>query len=65
MQQQHKPANVTAAKPQPRQLALGFEAPQLWRMPKPERQRAVARLAILLMQAAGVASVEEDADDRR
>jgi len=65
MHRQHKPVNVTARKPPaPRQLALAFEAPQLWRMPKQERQRAVARLASLLMQAAGVAPVEEDGDDR-
>jgi hypothetical protein len=65
MQRQHKPVKVTAAKRPPRQLALGFEAPQLWRMSKPERQRAVARLASLLMQSAGVAPMEEDGDDRR
>ena len=67
MPRQHKPVTVTAPKPPPpRQLAFAFGAPQLWRMPTQDRQRAVVRLARLLMQAAGgVAPAEEDCDDRR
>ena len=37
----------------PRQLVIAFEAPQLWMMQPPERQRIVSSLANLLMQAAG------------
>jgi hypothetical protein len=66
MQRQHKPVTVTAPKPPaPRQLALAFGAPQLWRMPTQDRQRAVVRLASLLMQAAGVAPAEEDGEEQR
>jgi hypothetical protein len=65
MKRLHKPITVTAPKPAaPRQLALAFGAPQLWRMPAQDRQRAVVRLASLLMQAAGAAQVGEDGDDR-
>jgi len=66
MKRLHKPVDATAPKPAvPRQLALAFGAPQLWMMPAQDRQRAVVRLASLLMQAAGVASAEEDGDERR
>ena len=57
-----------AAKPRPdapRQLIIAFEAPQLWMMQPPERQRIVSSLANLLMQAAGDNPLEEDGDDRR
>ncbi len=37
----------------PRQLVIAFEAPQLWMMQPPDRQRIVSSLANLLMQAAG------------
>lgn len=56
------------AKPRPdvsRQLVIAFEAPQLWTMQPPERQRIVSSLANLLMQAAGDDPLEEDGDDRR
>lgn len=56
------------AKPRPdvpRQLVIAFEAPQLWMMQPPERQRIVSSLANLLMQAAGDDPLEEDGDDRR
>ena len=56
------------AKPRPdapRQLIIAFEAPQLWMMQPPERQRIVSSLANLLMQAAGDNPLEEDSDDRR
>jgi hypothetical protein len=66
MPRQHKPVTVTAPKPPPpRQLALAFGRPQLWTMQAQERQRVIARLAALLMEAAGVAPAEEDSDDRR
>jgi hypothetical protein len=66
MKRQHKSITATSRMPAaPRQLALAFGAPQLWMMPSQDRQRAVARLASLLMQAAGVAPAEEDRDDRR
>ena len=45
MPRQHKPVTITAPKPPPRQLALAFEAPQLWMMQAQERQRVVVRLA--------------------
>ena len=66
MKHQHKPTIATARmQAAPRQLELAFGAPQLWIMPLQDRQRAVARLASLLMQAAGVTAAEEDVDDRR
>jgi hypothetical protein len=49
----------------PRQLVIAFEAPQLWMMQPPERQRIVSSLANLLMQAAGNDPLEEDGDDGR
>jgi hypothetical protein len=65
MPRQHKPVILTAPKPPPRQLALAFGRPQLRTMQAQERQRVIARLAALLMEAAGVAPAEEDSDDRR
>ena len=66
MKRQHKPVTATVRMPAaPRQLALAFGAPQLWIMPSQDRRRVVARLASLLMQAAGVAPAEEDGDDRQ
>jgi hypothetical protein len=66
MKRLHKAVTVTARMPTgPRQLALAFGAPQLWMMPLQDRRRAVARLASLLMQAAGVAPAEEDGDDQQ
>ena len=66
MKHLHKPVTVSARKPTaPRQLTLGFAAPQLWTMQVQERQMAIARLAAILMQAAGVVPAEEDGDDRR
>ena len=56
------------AKPRPdvsRQLVIAFEAPQLWMMQPPERQRIISSLANLLMQAAGDDPLEEDGDDGR
>ena len=51
--------------PVPRQLVIAFEAPQLWMMQPPERQRIVSSLANLVMQAAGDDPLEEDGDDGR
>ena len=66
MKRHHKPVTATARMPAaPRQLALAFGAPQLWTMQAQDRQKAVARLAAILMQAAGVVPPEEDGDDRR
>ena len=66
MKRLHKPVTATARMATaPRQLALAFGAPQVWIMPLEDRRRAVARLASLLMQAAGVAPPEEDGDDRQ
>ena len=48
-----------------RQLVIAFEAPQLWMMQPPERQRIVSSLANLLLQAAGDDPLEEDGDDGR
>ena len=47
----------------PRQLVIAFEAPQLWMIQPPERQRIVSSSANLLMQAAGDDPLEEDGDD--
>ena len=55
------------AKPRPdvpRQLVIAFEAPQLWMMQPPERQKIVSSLANVLIQAAGD-DLLEDGDDRR
>jgi hypothetical protein len=49
----------------PRQLVIAFEAPQLWMMQPPERQRIVSSLANVLIQAAGDDLQEEEDDDRR
>ena len=49
----------------PRQLVIAFEAPQLWMMQPPDRQRIISTLANVLMQAAGDDLLEEDDDDRR
>jgi hypothetical protein len=49
----------------PRQLAMAFEGPQLWRLEVTERRKIVACLAKLLMQAAGEAAEEESSDDER
>jgi hypothetical protein len=66
MKRLHKAVTATARMPTgPRQLALAFNAPQLWIMPLQDRRRAVARLASILMQAAGVAPAKEDGDDRQ
>ena len=66
MKRLHKPVTVAARKPAaPRQLALAFGAPQAWTLQAQERQKAIAHLAAILMQAAGVAQAEEEGDDRR
>ena len=65
MKRLHKPINARAPKPTaPRQLVLAFGAPQMWRMLAQDRQRAVVRLANLLIQAASVVPAGEDGDDR-
>lgn len=65
MKRLHKPITPRAPKSAaPRQLALAFGAPQMWRMPAQDRQRAVIRLANLLIQAAPVAPAGEDGHDR-
>jgi hypothetical protein len=59
---------TTAAKPRPdvpRQLVIAFEAPQLWMMRPPDRERIISTLASVLIQAAGDDLLEEDGDDRR
>ncbi len=48
----------------PRQLSIAFNFIQLPGMNPPERAKAIACLAILLMQAAGVATGERDDDER-
>ena len=66
MKRQHKPLAVMERRSTaPRQLALAFGTPQLWTMQAQERQRMIARLAAVLMEAVGVAPAEEDSDDRR
>ncbi len=66
MKRQHKPLARTARRPTvPRQLALAFGTPQLWTMQAQDRQRVIARLAAVLVEAAGVVPAEEDSDDRR
>jgi hypothetical protein len=66
MKRLQEPIGATPPRPAvPRQLAIAFEAPQLWMMQPPERQRIVSSLANLLMQAAGDDPLEEDGDDGR
>jgi hypothetical protein len=48
---------------QPRQISMAFESTRLLGLTSAERAKAVARLAYLLMLAAGLASTESD-DER-
>ena len=55
------PAVPSAA---PRQLSIAFDSARLRGMSFSERRIAVARLASLLLEAAGVAAEERDDDER-
>jgi hypothetical protein len=55
------PARPPAA---PRQLSMPFDSGRLWGMSSSERSTALARLASLLLDAAGVAVGERDDDER-
>jgi hypothetical protein len=55
------PAVPTAA---PRQLAMPFDSARLRGMTPAERRIALARLASLLLEAAGVAAGERNDDER-
>ena len=48
----------------PRQLSMALDSARLWGMSAVQRAAAVARLADLLMEAAGLVAGERD-DDRR
>jgi hypothetical protein len=48
----------------PRQLSLSLDAAKLCSMTAPERGAALALLARLLMEAAGVVATEPDDDER-
>jgi hypothetical protein len=48
----------------PRQLAIPFESARLRGMTAAERRISLARLASLLLQAAGIAAGERDDDER-
>jgi hypothetical protein len=58
------PGTPTAPPVVGRQLSIMFESVLLGTMKAPEREKAVARLADLLVQAAGVAT-RESVDDER
>ena len=61
------PSLPTAARPSaaaPRQLSLSLDSAKLRGMTPPDRGAAVALLARLLMEAAGVAATERDDDER-
>jgi len=47
----------------PRQLAIPFETARLGGMTAAERRMSLARLASLLLQAAGIAAEERDDDE--
>ena len=55
------PALPSAA---PRQLSMPFDSRRLRGMSPSERRTALARLASLLLEAAGVAAGERDDDER-
>ena len=48
----------------PRQLSMPFDSRRLRGMSPSERRTALARLASLLLEAAGVAAGERDDDER-
>jgi hypothetical protein len=48
----------------PRQLSMPFDSGRLWGISPSERSTALARLASLLLEAAGVAVGERDDDQR-
>ena len=48
----------------PRQLSIRFEPIQLWGMSAADRAKALALLAVVLMQAAGATMQESDDDER-
>ena len=48
----------------PRQLSMALDSVSLRGMSSSERRTALARLATLLMEAAGVAAGERDNDER-
>ena len=50
--------------PTPRQLSIPFDSVRLRGMSPSERRTALARLAGLLLEAAGVAAQERDDDER-
>jgi hypothetical protein len=47
----------------PHQLNIPFDSPRLRGMSPPERHTVLARLASLLLEAAGVATAERDDDE--
>ena len=53
-----------ARSPAPRQLSMPFESARLWGMSPAERRTALARLASLLLAAAGASAEERDDDER-
>ena len=48
----------------PRQLSIPFDSGRLWGVSRSERRTVLARLASLLLEAAGVAAGERDDDER-
>ncbi len=57
------PIPALPSKP-PRQLSMALDSVRLRGMSPSERRTALARLATLLMEAAGVAAGERDNDER-
>ena len=56
------PALPSAA---PRQLSMPFDSGRLWGMSPSERSTVLARMARLLLEAAGCGATEERSDDER
>ena len=61
MRRRPTPARPSAA---PRQLSMSFDSGRLRGMSPSERSTALARLASLLLEAAGAAAGERDDDNR-
>ncbi len=57
-------SSAPPATPAQRQLSIAFESPMLQGLEPSERNRIVLKLALLLLQAAGVPAAGSDHDER-
>jgi hypothetical protein len=57
------PTPALPSKP-PRQLTMAFDSVSVWGMSPSEHRTALAQLATLLMEAAGIAAWERGDDER-